>query len=105
MTSDSEGCCPQSACFTTTPRPSTFQAKSPEYIIYTYKDVDLAIKAGSITVELRHRFIKGTTHNMVAMVFNPPLKRMPSTNELVEKAISLVLTYPLLNDTETKHVS
>jgi hypothetical protein len=83
----------------------TSQFKSPEYTVYKDKEVDMAVKTGNIPVELRHRIIRGTIHNMVSLAFNPPWNRMPTTNEVMEMAKSLIITYPLLSDPATKHVS
>jgi hypothetical protein len=82
----------------------TSQFKSPAYTVYKDKEVDMAVKSGNIPVELRHRIIRGTIHNMVSLAFNPPWNRMPTSNEVMEMAKSLIITYPLLSDPATKHV-
>ena len=80
-------------------------AKSPVYTVYQDKEVDIAVKSGNLTKELRHRIIRGTIHNMISVAFNAPWCRMPNVNELSEMAKSLVTLYPPLHDPVTKHVS
>ena len=55
-----------------------------------------ASKSGQISVELKHRLIRGT---------DPTFCRYPTTQELEEMAKSLVIVYPCLKDVETIHVS
>ena len=82
----------------------TSHAKCPAYTLYHDKDVDIAIQSGHIPVELRHRLIRGTVHNMVSVACSPPWNRLPATNEVIEMAKSLVVTYPCLKDDKTGHV-
>ena len=56
-------------------------------------------------VELRHRLIRGTIHNMISIAFNAPFNRTPTTNEVLEMAKSLIIACPTLHDAATGHVS
>ena len=99
---------PQISSCTTPPTkvvPSTSQVKCPEYTIYKDKEIEAAVLGGNIPVELRHRLIRGTIHNMISVAYNAPFNRMPTTNELQEMAKSLIIVNPPLQDPVTGHVS
>ena len=99
---------PQISSCTTPPTkvvPSTSQVKCPEYTIYKDKEIEAAVLGGNIPVELRHRLIRGTIHNMISVAYNAPFNRMPTMNELQEMAKSLIIVYPPLQDPVTGHVS
>ena len=42
------------------------QLERPEYTIYADVEIISGSKAGSISTEVGHRFIRGTMHNMIA---------------------------------------
>lgn len=99
---------PQISSCTTPPTkvvPLTSQVKCPEYTIYKDKEIEAAVLGGNIPVELRHRLIRGTIHNMISVAYSAPFNRMPTTNELQEMAKSLIIVYPPLRDPVTGHVS
>ncbi|XP_071949134.1 uncharacterized protein [Antedon mediterranea] len=79
------------------------QAKSPKYTVYQDKDVSNASNSGQIPSELRHRIIRGTVNNMISIAHNSPWNRLPTNDEIMEMAKSVVITYPSLKDQETKH--
>ena len=85
-----------------TKTPVVSQVRSPQYKLYQDSDIDTAAKSGSIPVELRHRIIRGTIHNMISTALNSLWNRLPTTNEVMEMAKSLVIAYPLLSDPVTQ---
>ena len=88
-----------------TPLPATLQVKSPIYTIYKDRRVDLAMQTGCLTTDLVHDIVRRTVSNMMSVSLSEPWNRLPTTVELREMTKSLVVTYPLLNDSEKGHVS
>lgn len=89
--------------------PSTSAAilhvKSPVYTIYRDRRVDLASKDGSLPEHLVHDIVRATVSNMVSVALSEPWNRLPTSMELKEMAKSLIVTYPLLRDPVSGHVS